>query len=330
MIDILMATYNGTEFVSKQIESILSQTYKDFRLIISDDCSKDYTTDIIREFAKKDKRITFYRQEANIGVVRNFEFLLRQVTSEYFMFADQDDIWKENKIEKSIETLIENNSDMVYCDAEVIDGSGDLITSSYWEQKGFKRKIKKYNNYESLFLNNYITGCTMLVKSKFISQTNPCILPLPKGDKYMLHDYWTALIVSIQGKITPIYEPLIFYRQHENNQIGARTVSEEMDNIDDIRNLFIDVKFNRFKTYKMNAARLQKNSLSNLIDDGLLYYYKLSQIPKKGFKIKRADRKLFKKLYKYESFTYRLKNKMILHHPKRSELAYRIIYKRKK
>lgn len=77
-IDILMATYNGERYLREQIDSILNQTYSKFRLLISDDCSQDKTREILKEYEEKDKRITVFYQEKNLGYVKNFEFLLRK------------------------------------------------------------------------------------------------------------------------------------------------------------------------------------------------------------------------------------------------------------
>lgn len=96
-IDILLATYNGEKYVAEQIESILNQTYKNFNLIISDDNSSDNTSKILEEYAKKDNRIILNLQEKNLGVVKNIEFLLKQVQNEYYMLSDQDDVWLEQK-----------------------------------------------------------------------------------------------------------------------------------------------------------------------------------------------------------------------------------------
>ena len=106
-IDILLATYNGEKYLQEQIESILNQTYTDFRLLISDDASTDNTIKIIEEYAKKDKRILTFVQKENLGVIKNFEFLLNKVENEYFMFSDQDDIWMKEKIEKSLAKIEE-------------------------------------------------------------------------------------------------------------------------------------------------------------------------------------------------------------------------------
>lgn len=152
-----MATYNGEKYLKEQIESILEQSFGDFRLLISDDFSQDHTREILNEYVKKDSRVIVFLQNKNIGTVKNFEFLMQKVESEYFMFSDQDDIWLKDKIKKSFEKIEETKSDLVYTDLEVVDQTLNLVNPSYWKLKGFEKKVRKYNHFESLYLNNYIT-----------------------------------------------------------------------------------------------------------------------------------------------------------------------------
>ena len=123
-VDVLLATYNGEKYLKEQIDSILEQTYSDFRLLISDDGSTDDTRKILEEYKNKDSRIQVFFQESNLGVVKNFEFLLKKVESKYYMFSDQDDIWKSEKIEKSLNKIQSDNCDLVYSDLEVVDEEG--------------------------------------------------------------------------------------------------------------------------------------------------------------------------------------------------------------
>ena len=92
-----MSTYNGEEFVAEQMDSILNQTYKNIEIIVRDDGSKDSTTKIIKEYQKKYKNIKLYEGE-NLGFIKSFFELLKLVEADYYAYADQDDIWIENKI----------------------------------------------------------------------------------------------------------------------------------------------------------------------------------------------------------------------------------------
>lgn len=315
-VDILLATYNGEMFLKEQLESILNQTYSNFRILISDDNSTDDTKKIIEEYKKKDNRIEVFYQKENLGLISNFEFLLKQVKSELYMFSDQDDIWRKDKIEISIKKLEETNSDLVYSNLEVVDKDLNTIYESYWKLKGLENKVKKYNNFDALYLNNYITGCTILSKSKYLKK----ILPLPKESKYVLHDYWVSLIVSSLGKITYIDEPLIKYRQHKRNNIGSKKKSNALESLEEIRNLFIDVKIQHFNVFIENQDRFLSEEYKELNKEALEYYKMLEG--KKYINFRKWN--LFFKLYKYEGFIYKMENFVILNIPIVAKILFKI------
>lgn len=315
-IDILMATYNGEKYVKEQIDSILNQSFSDFRLLISDDFSTDSTRDILQSYVEKDSRVVVFLQNKNLGVVKNFEFLMEKVESEYFMFSDQDDVWQKDKIKNSIELLQKTNSDLVYTNLQVVNQELDILYQSYWKQKGFEKKIKKYNNFESLYLNNYITGCTMLVKSKWLDK----ILPLPHKSKFILHDYWTALVVSKFGKMAYIEEPQVKYRQHIGNRIGSKRKSDEINNFEEMRDLFIDVKKDHFKIFVQNAEVFEDEQIENLNKTAYQYFDNLKNVKKISLK----NSKLFWKLYKYENFGYALQNFLILNMPSMARVLFQL------
>lgn len=317
-VDILLATYNGENYLVEQLESILSQSYSNFRLLISDDCSTDGTRKILEEYKEKDNRIQLFFQGKNLGVIKNFEYLLKKVESKYYMLSDQDDIWKNNKIERTVEKLENSESDLVYTDLEVVDENLNVTYKSYWKLKGIYKKVKKYNNFEALYLNNFITGCTLISKKEFIDD----ILPLPNTSKFVLHDYWIALIISQKGKIAYIEEPLIKYRQHKNNKIGSKKQSDTLKSIDEIRELFIRVKKEHFKVFIENEDKFENPKIKKLNKKALKYYEMLSN--KKNINFRGWI--LFFRLYKYEGFSYTMQNFVILNMP----IIARVLYKFKK
>ena len=238
-IDILLATYNGEKYLKEQLDSILNQTYKNIRIIISDDCSKDTTPEILKEYQKKDDRIELHIQKNNLGVVKNIEFLLKEVKSPYYMLADQDDYWLPEKAEKSLEKLKEEKADLVFGDLEVVDKNLNTMYSSFNDYMLLTRKINKYiNSYKVNYLYNCITGCTVLAKKETIEK----IIPLPTNSKRVLHDHWIGLMVALNGKLAYVPEKYIRYRQHGNNEVGTEKISHGFKKLKQVRDWFIDVK----------------------------------------------------------------------------------------
>ena len=247
-VDILVATYNGEKYIKEQIESLLNQTYQNIQIIISDDCSKDGTRQILKGYEKNEKIKVFY-QEKNLGYVKNFEFLLNKVENELYMLCDQDDVWKKEKVEKTVEKLQKENLDLVFGDLEVVDEKLNTIKKSYNEYMHLSRKIEKYtSSYKLQYIYNCMTGCTMLSKKEFL----PEVLPLPTNSKYMIHDYWIGLIIALKGKVGYLKEPYILYRQHGNNQVGISKASHKFTTIYQVRELSIDIKLGIFETYVKN------------------------------------------------------------------------------
>ena len=228
-IDILLATYNGEKYLKEQIDSILNQTYKNIRIIISDDCSTDKTREILQEYEKKDERISVYYQKQNLGCVKNFDFLLQKVENKLYMLSDQDDIWLPEKIEKSVKTLEKENADLVFCDLEIVDEELKTINSSFCKSMKLDKKIKKcISSYKMQYLYNCITGCTILSKKEYIKD----ILPIPTKSKHIIHDHWIGLVVLLKnGKVAFLDESCIKYRQHRENQVGVKKKSYGYDKI---------------------------------------------------------------------------------------------------
>ncbi len=317
-IDILLATYNGEKYLKEQIESILNQTYQNIQLLISDDCSKDHTIDILKEYEKQDKRVKVFYQKKNLGCTKNFEFLLQQVKNEIYMLSDQDDVWLPEKIEKSYEMLKKEEADLVFGDLEVVDENLKMIYPSFNNYMKLTRKIKKYKNTWKLnYLYNCITGCTIMAKKKWIHK----ILPLPSKSQYVIHDYWIGEIISLKGKLAYLPEKYIQYRQHGNNEIGTEKISHKFKKIEQVRNLFLQVKIDVFKTYVENNDKFPKE-LQQLNNKAYDYFEQLQK--KKNFNFRGLQ--TFHKLYQTETFIYYIENFIIMNLPWIGKILFQIRY----
>lgn len=219
-IVILMATYNGGEYIDTQIQSILAQTYTNWSLFIRDDNSTDNTRDIIHGFCEKDVRISLVDNNSEKGgACHNFSQLLKieeAKKASYIMFCDQDDYWSENKIEKMFATMIEKEQTnqgpiLIYSDFIFADQDLNILEN---ETIDITAKWKEPSLSGLLVINN-IYGCTMMINNALITEVNP----VPEFAEN--HDYWVALVSSAVGEIYHIKEPLMKYRQHSNNVSGS-------------------------------------------------------------------------------------------------------------
>ena len=221
-VDILLTTYNtNLKYLTLQIDSILNQSYKNINLIISDDnSSSKEVLDTLDKYAKQDDRITLFKQETNLGYIKNFEFLLGKSTAEYIAYADHDDIWYENKIEKCLNTIKNKNVDLVYSDCKQIDENGKVINESYLKYKNMP--IIDGKNNILCFSRHIAIGCSMMFTKKIKDQM------LPFSDSVMAHDWINMYLASKQNGVYCIKEPLFEYRIHSSNEFGGRSLKQNL------------------------------------------------------------------------------------------------------
>ncbi|MBR3152595.1 MAG: glycosyltransferase family 2 protein [Clostridia bacterium] len=319
-IDILLATYNGEKYLREQLDSILNQTYGEFNLIISDDCSNDNTRKILEEYELLDSRIKVYYQEKNLGYVKNFEFLLNKVESELYMLSDQDDVWIPEKIEETYNYLVSEKAELVFTDLTVVDENLNVMYQSFNDLMKYSKKAIKYDDYRLQFLYNCVTGCTLMTKKKYLVD----ILPIPNESEYVIHDFWIPLITSFNGKIKYLNKPLIKYRQHGNNQVGAKTKGNGYTRFEDLRDHFIDVKKQIFEVY-VNNSKVFPDNLKVLSEKALKYFEKIEN--KKYFNFKGWS--IFHRLYKNDNLYFYMSNFLIFNLPILAKIIFYIRLKMK-
>ena len=265
-IDILLATYNGSKYLHEQLDSILSQSYGNINVIIRDDGSSDNTVMIINEYEEKDNRVKLLNDNlGNLGFVRNFEELMKNSTSEYLMFSDQDDIWYNNKVETSY-TRIKAIEEINGKSCPILVHTNSRIMNYETRTKSlFISNCAKNSSFENSFFNFFVQGSTMLINGSLKREA------LPFSKEVYLHDRYLHLIAEFIGIRSYIDVPTMDYRQHSNNEIGS-----SVNVIDKIKNkryfnlkdrellIFLDntysAKLDEIKKEKMDAYKLIVNN----------------------------------------------------------------------
>jgi glycosyltransferase involved in cell wall biosynthesis len=220
-----MAVYNGEKYLREQIDSILNQTHQDFTLYIQDDCSTDGSYEIIRDYQKRFReKIEARRLDRNTGNAKhNFYEMMARIRDDYIMLCDQDDVWLPDKIEKTLNAMKRLEREhglqtplLVHTDLTVVDEGLNVISASFRKAMNADYNRTALND---LIIQNILTGCTCMYNRALAA------LICEKPPKYMvMHDWWLILIAGAFGRVGHIDEPTILYRQHGNNEIGAKDV----------------------------------------------------------------------------------------------------------
>lgn len=222
-VDILLTSYNGQAYLEEQLDSVFSQSFDDFHLLIRDDFSSDGTGDIISKYCyQHSHKISIIPDNGiNLGAVQNFNMLMQQSTANYQMFCDQDDIWLPHKVEVTLNKMEEMEKEfgkdkplLVHTDLKVVDEQLNLLSDSLWRYQ--LSDPKKGSTLNRLLLMNFATGCSVMVNRPLVD------LALPIPAEAMMHDWWLALVAAAFGHIGHITEPTALYRQHGSNDIGAK------------------------------------------------------------------------------------------------------------
>jgi glycosyltransferase involved in cell wall biosynthesis len=218
MISIALITYNGKKYIKEQLDSILAQSIHDFELIICDDCSTDSTLSILQEYAQKDKRIKIYRNEKNLGFLRNIEKTIKLCNREFIALADQDDVWEKEHLQILHSNIGENF--LVCGDSLLVDeknNSLDLRFSKMFHKMDAGTLKNDEHFLRLLVMENIFQGAAMMFCKKF----SDIALPFPDEIKY--HDLWLALCAMALEKFVYIPEIVTRHRSHSGNASGKYT-----------------------------------------------------------------------------------------------------------
>ncbi|GMR25126.1 MAG: glycosyltransferase family 2 protein [Ignavibacteria bacterium] len=258
MISIILAAYNGSQYIHEQLNSLLSQTCNDYELIIIDDCSDDNTYEIVEQLISNlnDTNVQLIRNEENLGPTKSFEKGVKLSSGTYIAFCDQDDVWMPNKLSVLLKTIETEMSDLVYAQSYLLN-SGKTTRKRY-------PPIRKAEKFFNQLLYNNARGATMLVRKEFIER----ILPF---SPYDIYDKWVYFSALCAGRVSFVNEPLDYYRIHSKNYVGNQFRFRKKANL--LARLNNSVLFYKdFQKLVTDELRISNEKILNSLKQIILFY----------------------------------------------------------
>jgi len=214
LVSIVLATYNGEALLPKQLESLFNQTYPHLEIIAVDDTSSDNTWSILQAHAAKYPCMKVFRNDSNLGFIKNFQRACSLASGELIACCDQDDYWHADKIKKMVSAI--GTHPMIYCDSVLCDenlqDTGKNISDMV--------VCRSFNNclQQAVFCRIY--GHATLIQKTLLQKALPFLEVIP-------HDWWLSYLATLAGEIKYLPEALVYYRQHAANLFGAAGVKRE-------------------------------------------------------------------------------------------------------
>jgi glycosyltransferase involved in cell wall biosynthesis len=216
-IDILLAVYNGERYLRPFLDSLVAQSFTDFRLVVSDNKSTDDTVAILNEYGSRFAHTPYIMPPPieTTNVYINFARVTEAGEAPYIMYADADDVWHTNKVEKTFAAMKKAETEygasapiLVHSDLKVVDKDLNCLHPSFWRYASVDPVRRRKLN--QILPNTVVSGCTMMVNRPLFLMGRP----MPHDAH---HDCWYALIAAVFGHLVVIEEQLIEYRQHGTN-----------------------------------------------------------------------------------------------------------------
>ena len=218
-LQILLATYNSEKFLRQQIDSILSQDYQDFQLLIRDAGSTDSTMQIISDYTRRYPEKICFTEQGKADACQNFFRLMELSDADILMFSDHDDVWLTDKISRTVKSYQQNENKygrncpiLVFTDSKVTDENLNILNPSMFACQHLNAVDCSF---AKLVVQNTASGNTMLINRALKE------LVLPPPHNAVMHDHYLMLAASAFGKIILLNEPTLLYRQHGKNVLGA-------------------------------------------------------------------------------------------------------------
>jgi glycosyltransferase involved in cell wall biosynthesis len=265
-IAIVLAIYNGEKYLNDLMDSLVAQGNVCVKeIIVIDDCSTDRSAEVITAYQEKFPYICILKNEFNQGPIRSFIKGAKLATAKYVAFADQDDIWIQNKLALTINAIKKadlNKPAVVFTDLKMIDENNKLVYNSFWDL--YKISPRK-NSFFTILFANIATGCTMLINQKMVNE----FVNMPTDAQ--MHDHWIALVAASFGDWQYLEDKTVLYRIHQSSVTNKNkvTISKKISN-------FLEASFNKNSTFLNDY--IHQACLFKLKYESILSNEKISQI----------------------------------------------------
>lgn len=206
LISIILPIYNGEKYMRESIESVIAQTYRDWELLIIDDCSSDHTAEIAKEYASKDSRVQYFRNEKNLRLPRNLNKGFSLSKGDYLTWTSDDNIYKPEALLTMLEVLKKNpECNFVFCDYEIIDESGNKIS-----------EYRIPEDYEDQIVGNNVVGACFMYTREVYDKIGDY-----QHGRILIedYDYWQRIFAKF--KVLAVHNTLYQYRIHSQSLTGT-------------------------------------------------------------------------------------------------------------
>lgn len=261
-VAILLATFNAEKHIRELMHSLLNQTYREFEIFYHDDGSKDETLSIMAEYERSNpEKINAISGLPTGGAKQNFMYMLSKVEADYYFFCDDDDVWDKTKVEKELAAIKDIETPAaVFCDLKVVDERLNIISPTFFS---YVDRSPSRTSLSQLLVENMAPGCSMVINRSLRDKA----IKLKDLDLILMHDHFLMALAAMTGEVKYVDEPLIFYRQTGENEVGAekKTILGKIArNLNDIFSGRVKKEKEAFHKEAYDLAK----ALLQVIDDG--------------------------------------------------------------
>ena len=289
-VEILLATYNGEQYLKEQIESILNQDYDNWIVRACDDASTDESYHILEGYQRRypDKFILMKNEDGFGSAKKNFMHLIQNSTCDYVMCCDQDDVWLPHKIRVTLETMKKNEQAdlpiLVHTDLKVVDSNLNILSESFFEHSNFRKEFQL----NEILIQNFVTGCTIMMNRTMVK----LMCRVKECNSILMHDWVASVLATAVGRVEFVDTPTMLYRQHAINSVGAKKYGFA---------LFVS---------KIKEAKMKKSILDTMVQAGEIAKLYEDMLDKEKYQFIHQYATLMKK-NKLQRIVFYLKHKVL-------------------